>query len=352
MRSLSIASGVILCCATLTGCGLVPSPAFLQPTPPKGLRPLTGAGSTFDYPLLSRAFYDYYNEFHQEVNYQPIGSGGGILQLVKGTVQFGATDVPMNNRELALAARTGGAVLQIPITLGAEAIAYNLPMVHHRLRFSGPLLAAMFLGRVRFWDAPAIVALNPGVKLPHWPVLAVHRSDGSGTTYIFTNYLSRVSPAFSRIVGTGKAVLWPSGVGGKGNAAVAELVQNAPGAIGYVELAYVLQTHMPYGVVLNRAGRYVAPTLRTTTAAADAFAELTPSHFSIVDARGLSSYPICGYSWVVLYRHQPAVRGHELRRLLTWLVTTEQARASAVGNVPLPAVAQRLALQQLSRLDD
>jgi len=352
MRGVSIASGVILCCATLTGCGSVLSPAVSGPTHSRELRPLTGAGSTFDYPLLSRAFYDYYNEFHQEVNYQPIGSGGGILQLVKGTVQFGATDVPMNERELAQAARTRGAVLQIPITLGAEAITYNLPTVRHRLRFSGPLLADIYLGRIRFWDAPAIMALNPGVKLPHWPILAVHRSDGSGTTYIFTNYLSQVSSAFRRIVGIGKAVLWPSGVGGKGNAAVAELVQNAPGTIGYVELAYVLQTNMAYGLVLNRAGRYVAPSLRTTAMAANAFAELTSSHFSIVDAPGQSSYPICGYSWVVLYRKQTATRGRELRRLLTWLVTTEQSRASVVGNAPLPPVARRLALKQLSQLED
>lgn len=311
---------------------------------------LTGAGSTFDYPFFSRAFYDYYKEYGKEVNYQPIGSGGGILQLMKGTVQFGATDVPMNAGELAQAAQQGGEVLQIPITLGAEAIAYNVPGVHGSLRFTGPLLAAIYLGTIRYWDSPQIRKLNQAIRLPHVPILVVHRSDGSGTTYIFTDYLSHSCTVWAKRVGTGKSILWPTGVGGKGNTAVAQLVQSTPGAIGYVELAYVLQTHMSYGMVENRYGKFLLPSLKGATAAASQFPEISSTNFSIVNAPGERSYPISGYSWVVVYKRQPVGQGQAVQQLLTWLVTKEQRAAPAVGNAELPLRVAQMAMKTLQKI--
>ncbi|HEV2334005.1 MAG TPA: phosphate ABC transporter substrate-binding protein PstS, partial [Stellaceae bacterium] len=215
---------------------------------------ITGAGSTFDYPFFEKAFY-VYNQKNPAVavNYQAIGSGGGIQQFTAKTVDFGATDVPMDAKELA---RAKGAVLQIPITLGGAGVAYNLPGLKKGLRLTREIVADIYLGKIAKWGDPAIAKLNPGVKLPNMAITVVHRSDGSGTTYIFTDFLSRVSPAWKQKVGTGKSVQWPapSSVGGKGNEGVAGLVKQTPGAIGYVELAYLLENNMSYAQVQNKAG--------------------------------------------------------------------------------------------------
>jgi phosphate transport system substrate-binding protein len=308
---------------------------------------LTGAGSTFDYPFFSKAFYDY-NQQNGDitVNYQSIGSGGGIQQFIAKTVDFGATDVPANADELKLA---GSPTLQIPVALGGVAIGYNLPGIEKGLRLTRELIADIYLGKVTQWNDPAIQKLNPDLKLPSMPIAVVHRSDGSGTTYIFTDFLSSVSPEWKQKVGKGKSVQWPAGIGGKGNEGVAGQVRQTPGAIGYIELAYVLQNEMTYARVQNKAGNYVYPSVATAKAAAASKPEVSPSDFSIVDADGADSYPICGYSWALLYKNptDPA-RGTQLKTVMQWLVTKGQADAESIDYVPLPENVQQEALKTLA----
>ncbi len=311
----------------------------------------TGAGSTFDYPFFSRAFYTYHEQ-HPDVtvNYQPIGSGGGIRQLIAKTVDFGASDVPMNTEELD---RAKAPVLQVPVTLGGAGIAYNLPGVKKGLRLTRQVVAAIYLGRITRWNDPAIAALNPGVALPDLAITVVHRSDGSGTTYIFTDFLSRVSPEWKEKVGVGKIVAWPapSSIGGKGNAGVAGLVRQTAGAIGYVELAYLLENAMPYARLQNRAGRFLYPTVATVAVAAATRPAVSATDFSIVDTGCAECYPISGYSWVLLYRKlaDPA-RGKELARVMRWLVTAAQPIARAIDYVPLPVNVQKRALDTLATM--
>ncbi len=312
---------------------------------------LTGAGSTFDYPFFSRAFYEYSRQ-HSDltVNYQSIGSGGGIQQFIAKTVDFGATDVPMNAEEIE---RAGAPVLQVPVTLGGEAVAYNLPGIGKGLRLTPELIAGVYLGKVTRWNDAAIARLNPGLKLPDVPITVVHRSDGSGTTYIFTDFLSAVSAPWRKTVGTGKSVQWPapSSVGGKGNEGVAGQVSQSPGAVGYVELAYALQNEMAYALVRNRDGNYLYPTVETIKAAAATKPGVSAADFSIVDAPGANSYPIAGYSWVVLYQMPPNPRRAALvKAAMQWLVTKGQETAESVGYVPLPEKVQAQALAILSRM--
>ncbi len=263
---------------------------------------LTGAGSSFDYPFFSKAFY-IYNQKRPDVtvNYQSIGSGGGIQQFTAKNVDFGASDVPMNAEELG---RAKQAVLQIPVTLGGAAIAYNLPGVSATLRLSRQALADIYLGKIGKWNDPEIAKLNAGVKLPDTPIVVVHRSDGSGTSYIFTDFLSHVSPEWKSKVGTGKSVSWPapSSVGAKGNEGVAGQVRSTPGAIGYVELAYVIENKMPAVTLQNKAGKWVACSPETVAAAAATKPNVSPTNFSIVDSAGANSYPVSGYSWVMIYK--------------------------------------------------
>jgi len=310
---------------------------------------LTGAGSTFDYPFFSKAFYEY-SQLHSDVtvNYQSIGSGGGIQQFIAQTVDFGASDVPMDADELKLAKEP---VLQVPVTLGGEAIGYNLPGVAKGLRMTRQLIADIFLGKVTKWNAPELVKLNPGVKLPDLPITVVHRSDGSGTTYIFTDFLSHVSLEWKRKVGTGKSVQWPVGLGGKGNEGVAGQVRQSAGAIGYIELAYVLENEMTYALVHNRDGKYLYPSIETVAAAAATKPEVSSTDFSIVDAKGGDSYPISGYSWIMIYRKpSDPVRAQLTRATLEWLVTKGQAVAKTVDYVPLPANVQRNALRIIAEI--
>lgn len=311
---------------------------------------LTGAGSTFDYPFFSKAFYDY-SQRHGDVtiNYQSIGSGGGIQQFIAKTVDFGASDVPANADELKLA---GAPALQIPVTLGSEAIGYNIDGVGKGLRLTRQLIADIYLGTVVKWNDPAIQKLNPGIKLPAMPIAVIHRSDGSGTTYIFTDFLSAVSPEWKKKVGTGKSVQWPVGIGGKGNEGVAGQIRQTPGAIGYIELAYVLQNDMTYAQVQNLAGKYVYPSIATTRAAAATKPNVTSGNFSIVDAPGVDSYPISGYSWVMIYKTpKDRQRGALVKAAMKWLVTKGQADAESVGYVPLPENVQRQALKIISQIE-
>ncbi len=310
---------------------------------------LTGAGSTFDYPFFSKAFYEY-SQKHADltVNYQSIGSGGGIQQFIAKTVDFGASDVPMNEEELK---RAGGDVLQIPITLGGEAIGYNLPGVGKGLKMTRQLIAEIYLGKVTKWNDAKIARLNPGVKLPNMPITVVHRSDGSGTTYIFTDFLSHVSPEWKQKVGAGKSVQWPVGIGGKGNEGVAGQVRETPGAIGYIELAYVLENQMTYARVQNQAGKWLYPSIKTVAAAAATKPNVSATDFSIVDAAGADSYPISGYSWVMVYK-KPTNPGRAklVRNVLTWLVSDGQKVAESVDYVPLPQNVQHQALSIIDQM--
>ncbi len=313
---------------------------------------LTGAGSSFDYPFFSKAFY-FYNQKNPDVtvNYQSIGSGGGIEQFTAKNVDFGATDVPMNAAELA---RAGQPVLQIPVALGGAAVAYNVPNVSATIRLSRQVLADIYLGKVLKWNDPQIAKLNRGVNLPDLPIVVVHRSDGSGTSYIFTDFLSRVSPEWKSKVGVGKSVSWPapSSVGAKGNEGVAGQVRSTPGAIGYVELAYVLENHMPAALLQNRAGTWVSCSQETVAAAAATKPEVSPTDFSIADATGAKSYPISGYSWIVVYK-KPAdsARAKLLYGVLSWLVGPDgQSNAKSVDYVPLPGNVQARAAATLRQM--
>ncbi|MGH7780278.1 MAG: phosphate ABC transporter substrate-binding protein PstS [Candidatus Binataceae bacterium] len=310
---------------------------------------LTGAGSTFDYPFFSKAFYEY-SQSHSDVtvNYQSIGSGGGIQQFIAKTIDFGASDVPMNEEELK---RAPGPVLQVPVTLGGAAMGYNLPGIAKGLKLSPELIAKVFLGEVTRWNDPQIVKLNSDLKLPDMPITVVHRSDGSGTTYIFTDFLSNVSPEWKQKVGAGKSVQWPAGLGGKGNEGVAGQVRQTTGAIGYIELAYVLENEMTYAQVENKAGKFVYPSIETVAAAAASKPDVSATDFSIVDAPGDKSYPISGYSWVMLYEKPSDVaRAKLVKATLQWLVTKGQAVAEAVDYVPLPDNVQKHALKIISQM--
>lgn len=313
---------------------------------------LTGAGSTFDYPFFSKAFYEY-SQQHQDVtvNYQSIGSGGGIQQFTQKTVDFGASDVPMNADEIK---RAGGTVIQIPVALGGETITYNVPGVPSGLRFTRQLVADIFIGKVTNWNDPSIAKLNPGSKLPNLPIIVVHRSDGSGTTYIFTDFLSHVSAEWKSKVGTGKSVTWPaaSSVGGKGNEGVAGQVSNSPGAIGYVELAYALQNHMTTGTLQNRSGKFIDCTIQSVRAAAATKADVSATDFSIVDRTGTEAYPIAGYSWVMVYKdNADKARARQVHDVLEWLVAGQaQGIAASLDYVPLPENVQATAKKALSEM--
>ena len=312
---------------------------------------IVGAGSTFDNPFFSRAFYQYHGD-HPDVtvNYQSIGSGGGIQQFTARTVDFGASDVPLNAKEMKAATDANGPVVEIPVTLGGVAIAYNIPGVTGHVRLSPGVLTNIFMGKVTNWNDASIAGLNPSTHLPDLPIVVVHRADGSGTTYLFTDYLSRVSPAWKNQIGTGKTVAWPasSSVGMKGNEGVAGQVQNTPGAVGYIELAYALENDIAYAAIQNSAGVFVLPSLDAVRAAAAHKPDVTPDNFSIVDQPGADSYPICGYSWVMLWRNQgDPQRGKQLTDLFRWLVTSGQELAVKVKYVALPDNVQSAAQRAL-----
>ena len=313
---------------------------------------LTGAGATFPYPFLSKAFYQY-SQMHPDVtvNYQSIGSGGGIAQLIAKTVDFGASDVPMNAGELQ---KAGAPILQLPETLGGETITYNVPGIHSGLRLTRQLVVDIFLGKITNWNDGRISALNKFYKMPNLPIIVAHRSDGSGTTYIFTDFLSSVSGEWKSKVGTAKSVQWPapSSVGSKGNEGVAGIVRNTPGAIGYVELAYAVENHIDTAALQNRSGKWVNCSKETVAAAAATKPTISPTDFSIVDRPGDRAYPISGYSWIMVYE-KPAdsARGKLVKEVLTWLVGAQaQGIAGSLNYVPLPANIRGTALRALSRM--
>jgi phosphate transport system substrate-binding protein len=300
---------------------------------------LNGAGATFPYPIYSKWFSEYAATTGVKINYQSIGSGGGIRQLSEQTVDFGASDAPMSDAEMAKA--KGGAILHFPTVLGADVVTYNLPGVAAPLHLTGEVLADIFAGRVRKWNAPAIVALNPGVKLPALDILVVHRSDGSGTTYIFTSYLTAVSAAWKSGPGAGKEVSWPTGLGAKGNEGVAGQVKQTPGSIGYVELAYATQNKLRYAAMKNAAGQFIVPSIESVTAAAGAIADTisdnTDYRLSIINAAGAGAYPISSMTWLLVYQNQPdATNGKYLVDFLRWAYETGYKDAPSLDYAPLP----------------
>jgi phosphate transport system substrate-binding protein len=312
---------------------------------------LTGAGSTYVAPFLTLALAKYHQQHPAvTVTYSPVGSSAGIAAISARQVNFGASDVPMNASELAAA--KGGPVTQVPDALGAEGIAYHLDLpAGARLHLTGPVLAAIYLGQVTRWNDPAITALNPGLSLPGAPITVVHRSDGSGTTYIFSNYLSAVSPAWAKAAGAGKTISWPVGQGAQGNDGVTTAVYRTNWSIGYVEQAYTQGLLLPFAEIRNQAGNYVLPTPQTVAAAAAQKPAITPTDFSIVNQPGAGSYPISGYSWALIYtRQQNQATGQALVTMLGWLTHDGQAYAAANLYVPLPAQVRQLAAAALAQV--
>ena len=310
---------------------------------------LTGAGATFPQPIYGKWFSDYSTAHGVRINYQSIGSGGGIKQLQEGIVDFGASDSPMTDAEIAAAKH--GPVLHFPTVLGAVVITYNLPGVTAPLRVSGQEIADIFNGTIKKWNDARLAALNPSITLPPDDILVVHRSDGSGTTYIFTDYLNAASTTWATTAGgpgRGKEVSWKVGLGGKGNEGVAGQVKQTPGSIGYVELAYAKQNGLPTAHVRNKAGAFVEPTIASITAAAEGIAATLGAdadyRVSIVDGPGAGAYPISSLTWLLIYQTPPdAAKGKKIVDFMRWMYTTGQQSAASLDYAPLPAVmSQRL----------
>ncbi|HEX8985659.1 MAG TPA: phosphate ABC transporter substrate-binding protein PstS [Bryobacteraceae bacterium] len=325
-----------LCTLTLAVCG------FAQTL-------VNGAGATFPYPLYSK-WFDEYHKAHPnvQINYQSIGSGGGIRQLEAGTVDFGASDQPMTDDQLK---KHNGRVLHFPTVLGAVVATYNVPGVAGDLSFTPEALAGIFLGRVTSWNDPLIAKANPGVKLPSAAIVVVHRSDGSGTTFIWTDYLSKVSPDWKSKVGSGTSVSWPTGLGAKGNEGVAGLVKQTPNSVGYVELIYAIQNKMTYGRVKNAAGAFVKPSLESVTAAAAGNAAKIPEDFrvSITDAPGKQAYPVASFTWLLVPdRIADAGKKTAIVEFLRWMLGPGQKSTAALFYAPLPQAVVAKELKAIS----
>lgn len=312
---------------------------------------INGAGATFPYPIYSKWFSEY-NKLHPEaeINYQSIGSGGGIRQLTNQTVFFGASDGPMTPEQLQAAP---GSILHLPTVLGGVVPVYNIPGVEGELKFTGPLLADIFLGKVTKWNDPAIGKLNPGTALPAAEIAVVHRSDGSGTTYIWVDYLAKISPEWKKKVGVATSVNWPLGVGGKGNEGVAGLVKQTPGSIGYVELIYALQNKIDLGSVQNMDGEFMKASVESVTAAAAAAATQMPKDFrvSITNAPGKGVYPISSFTWFLFYESpKDKQRARIMVDFTKWALTEGQKYASELGYAPLPESVVRLEMEALKKI--
>jgi len=318
---------VVAVCAVLSA-GVVPATAQLL---------INGAGATFPYPIYSK-WFDEYAKISQGVNfnYQSIGSGGGIRQITARTVDFGATDGPMTDEQLKAAP---GELFHVPTVLGAVVATYNLPG-NPKLRFTPEILADIFFGKIAKWNGARIKDANPNVSLPDQPIIVVHRSDGSGTTYIWVDYLAKVSSEWEQKVGRGTSVKWPVGLGGKGNEGVAGQIKNTPGALGYVELAYAIKNNLPAAAIRNQAGKFVEPTIRSTTSAAAGAAAEMPADFrvSLTNAAGDDAYPVASFTWLLVYREQPdEVKGKAIVNFLWWAAHDGQKYAADLLYAPLPA---------------
>jgi phosphate transport system substrate-binding protein len=312
--------------------------ALIAAGSPLAAQSLTGAGATFPNPVYTKWFDAYHKKTGVQINYQSIGSGGGIRQFTEGTVDFGASDGPMNESQIQA---VNGNVLHVPTVLGAVAVTYNLPSLgQNQLKFDGTLLVDIFMGRITNWNDPKIAALNPGLRLPDQDLIVVHRSDGSGTTYVFTDYLNKFSREWKDKVGYATSVNWPVGLGGKGNEGVTQQVKQTEGALGYVELIYAISNKLPYAQIKNAAGMFVVPSLESVTAAA-AGAKLeknTDFRVSVTNAPGEQAYPISSFTWLLVKKdNKDAGKAKLIRDFLTWMVTPEaQKMAAELHYAPLP----------------
>jgi phosphate transport system substrate-binding protein len=304
--------------------------------PALGQTTLNGAGATFPYPMYSKWFSEYHKAHPEvEINYQPIGSGGGIRQVLAGTVDFGGSDATMSDEQLSQAKTK---ILHIPTVLGAVVPAYNIPGVSGEVKFTSQALAGIFLGKITSWNDPAIAEANPGVNLPNQPIVVIHRSDGSGTSFIFTDYLSKISPDWQSGPSKGASIKWPVGLGGKGNEGVAGMIRQMQGAIGYIELIYAVQNKIPYGIVKNAAGDFVKASLESVTAAA-ASAPKMPADFrvSITNAPGKDAYPISSFTWLLIpVQSKDAAKGKIIADFLNWMVNDGQKMTADLTYAPLP----------------
>ncbi len=346
-------ASLLLCASLATACGGGSSsqPASTAAPASESAGQINGAGATFPYPIYSKWFAEYAKANPAvQINYQSIGSGGGIRQLSNQTVFFGATDGPMTDEQLKGAA---GPILHLPTVLGAVVPVYNVPGITADLNFSGPVLADIILGKIAKWNDPALAKLNPGVKLPATDITVVHRSDGSGTTYVFVDYLSKVSETFKSTVGVSTSVMWPVGVGGKGNEGVAGLVSQTPGSIGYVVLIYALQNKIMFGAVQNAAGEFVKASIEAVTKAAAEAAANMPADFrvSITNANGAGVYPIASFTWILLYETpQDLPKSKAMVDFMRWALTDGQAFATELGYARLPQNVVDLELKALERI--
>ena len=307
----------------------------------QGALSINGAGATFPYPMYSKWFDEYHKKNgNLQINYQSIGSGGGIKQVTEGTVDFGASDGPMNDDQLkAFQDKHGFPILHFPTVLGADVPSYNIPGVTAELNFTQDAISGIFLGKITKWNDPAIASVNKGVSLPANDIVVVHRSDGSGTTYIWTDYLSKISEDWKNKVGKGTSVNWPVGLGGKGNEGVAGLVKQTPNAFGYIELIYAIQNNMPYGKVKNSSGVFVKADLASVTAAAAGAAKSMPDDFrvSITDAPGKTAYPISSFTWLLVpSKFSDAAKRDAIKGFIQWMLTDGQNAAEALSYAKLP----------------
>ncbi len=312
---------------------------------------INGAGATFPFPLISK----WSSEYHKlkpdiQINYQSIGSGGGIRQLLAGTVNFGASDAPMTDGQIAEAEKAHGEIIHMPETLGAVVVVYNIPGVSRTLKFDGPTIADIFLGKITRWNDERIKNLNPGVNLPDKMIIVAHRADGSGTTYIFADYLSKVSTEWKDKVGKSTSLNWPVGIGAKGNEGVSGQVQRTSGAIGYVELIYALQNNIPFGEIKNAAGVFVHASISGVTEALANAARTLPDdlRFSITNAPGKDSYPISSATWLIVYKEQTnREKGKAVVDFIHWAVTEGQKYSTDLNYAPLPRQIQQMNLEKL-----
>ena len=328
----------ILLCPALVGISIAASAQML----------INGAGATFPYPIYSK-WFDEYAKIDPSVrfNYQSIGSGGGQKQIMAQTVDFGASDGPMSDENLA---KAPGKLLHIPTVAGADVLTYNLPG-NPKLKLDGPTIVDIFMGKITKWNDPKILAQNQGVKLPDTDIIVVHRSDGSGTTYIWVDYLSSVSKEWETKVGRGTSVQWPVGLGGKGNEGVAGQVKQLPGTAGYVELAYAKQNKLPYADVKNASGNYVAPSIESITEALATAKIPDDFRFSMVNPPGEKAYPISGATWLLVYEEQKdAAKGKKLVEFLNWAATRGEAMAAALDYAPLPDNVQKRVLERIKTI--
>ena len=305
---------------------------------------ILGAGATFPYPLYSKQFSEYNKVSGVRVNYQSIGSGGGILQLTNKTVDFGASDAPMNDDQTK---KIGAAVLHIPQVSGAVVLVYNLPGVTGSLNFTPDVIADIYMGKITKWDDARIASINKGVKLPGFPIVVAHRSDGSGTTNIFTSYLKSVSAEWASKVGASTAVNWPVGLGGKGNEGVSGLVKQTPGSIGYVELIYALQNKMSFGTVKNKSGKYIIPSLASVSAASKVTLP-ADAKILLVNTDAKDGYPISGFTWIIIYKEQnyngrTLAQAQKLVKFLWWNLHEGQKFAEPLNYAPLSSSALKIA---------